>query len=895
MKIDPPITFGIALFFSAVSAAMAEPVIPGLASSELDEALKGLVMVEELNCVACHASDAPFASRSKKAPRLADVGSRVNPEYLQAFIRDPHATKPGTTMPDLLHHLEDRDKDAAATELTHFLLSLKQNNFSLQAPDRVAAQQGERLFHSRGCVACHSPRGSDGEEILNDNSVPLGALEKKYSVRSLLQFLRQPDSVRPSGRMPDMRLQGKDAERITHYLLRKTEVPGNLSYTLFRGLVWEGLDSDNVEAERAGLTRDFAPASLGKIQHQTAIAYEGWLQVAEAGNYTFFLQMNGGSLLIDGEEIIQLDPSNRRGPRELSGVAELQTGWRKIQLTYFHTGRDPTFAFEMQGPNFERQPIPSSMLSISAEPIPSFEPVAADTEMAARGKIQFTRLGCANCHDDLQAGKAPQHAFAALTPDEGCLSEDTGSWPDFALDAQQRRLIAGILPTAETLRLNDRQQIDKTMVTFNCIGCHDRTGVGGVDPQRDRYFTGSKPALGNQGRLPPPLSHVGAKLTPEWIGEVMLRGKRQRDYLDANMPQYGEANVGHLVELFGNVDELEAVTLPKISNIQESRDAGYEMIGADGFSCIACHDYNGQQAGGAGALDIVNVTERVNKEWFHLYMRDPQRFHASVIMPGYWPGGQSTRPEILDGDPARQIEALWNYLADGTRAKKPKGLSRQSNEIRVSDVAEICRGRGTAGYRGIGVGYPERLNLAFDSEEMALRLLWKGDFANVNHGSFHPRGDARIAFPPGIPFHRLKSMDDDWPYKGKTDYTFPHDHGYQFRGYHLDDLRRPTFRYRFGDIEIEDFFEDFTDDSGKAWFSRTFRFDSPQAQEQFYFRAAAGPKITRASDSAFIIEKLELRITSDHSAVVREGDPAELLVPLSLPEGKSTLLLEYRW
>ena len=79
-------------------------------------------------------------------------------------------------------------------------------------------------------------------------------------------------------------------------------------------------------------------------------------------------------------------------------------------------------------------------------------------------------------------------------------------------------------------------------------------------------------------------------------------------------------------------------------------------------------------------------------------------------------------------------------------------MSRQSNELRVSDVAEICRGRGTAGYRGIGVGYPERINLAFDSEEMALRLLWKGEFASVNHGSFRARGGERISFPPAFLF-----------------------------------------------------------------------------------------------------------------------------------------------
>ncbi len=897
-KIVQLITLRTMLYFSVAPVALAQPIIPGLVSSELDPKLKGLVLIEELNCVACHQSAAPFAARSKKAPRLSAVGSRVNPKYLEAFISDPHETKPGTTMPDVLSQLDKEERKQVAKSLTHFLLSQKKNDFSLQPPDAVAAEHGEHLFRSRGCVACHSPRNEAGTELLQESSVPLGALEKKYSVKSLVDFLRRPHSSRPSGRMPDSRLQGNDAERIAHYLLRDTRVPGPLAYKMYRGQVWEGLESDKVEAERAGQVRDFALASLGSVHHQTAVEYQGWLKIPQQGSYTFYLQMNGGSLHVDGKQLVLEDPSNRRGPKRMQASTELPAGWRKIELTYFHTGRDPKFSFELEGPQFKRQAIPSSMLSVSEQPIPAFEPLVVDPALAARGRKHFGFLGCAKCHDDLRIPSESGPAFATLDPGKGCLSEAPGKWPRFNLDGKQRQLIAKALPGVEQERLNERQQLEKALVTFNCIACHDRSGLGGIAPERNANFSGTREALGNQGRLPPPLSHVGAKLKPEWIAEVLLRGKRQREYLDASMPQFGEANVGHLVNLFAKVDKLEAVTIPKIANIKESKSAGYEMMGTTGFSCIACHDFNGQKAGGAGALDIVHVTDRIQKNWFHLYMRNPARFHSTVIMPSYWPGGQSIRPNILKGDTAQQIEALWTYLLDGPRAKNPKGLSRQSAEIRVTDVAEIARGRGTAGYRGIGVGYPEGINLAFDSEEMALRQLWKGDFASVNHGSFRARGGERISFPPGIPFHRLKSMDDHWPYKGKSNYTFPHDHGYQFRGYHLDALRRPTFLYHYGEVTVEDLFEDVPDKDGKdgkAWFKRTFRFETPGAQKPFYFRAASGKKITAQADREFVIDQLQLRITSDHKGVVREGDPGEVLIPLTLPKGRSTLTLEYRW
>ena len=883
------------LLCSVVPVVLAEPVVPGLASNQLDPQLKGLVLIEELNCAACHTSDASMAARSKKAPRLSEVGSRVNPSYLEAFIRDPHGTKPGTTMPDLLTQLGGEEKKRVAASLTHFLLSLKKNDFSLQPPDAVAAQHGQRLFHSRGCAACHAPRDAKGTELLTKNSAPLGALEKKYSFKSLVDFLRQPHASRPSGRMPDLRLQGQDIERIAHYLLQNTRVPGSLNYTLYRGQVWEGLDSDKVKAERAGLVKDFALESLGNVQHHTGIKYEGWMNIANQGRYTFFLQMNGGSLSVDGKQIIQQEPSDRRGIKQLEGATELATGWRKIQLTYFHTGHEPKFSCEMEGPQFQRQPISSSMLSVSNEKIPVFEPLKVDAELAARGREQFGKLGCANCHNDLQVPAKSGPALAKLDASRGCLSQAAGPWPRFDLNVEQRGWITKALPHAEQPQLDGKQQINKTLVTFNCIACHERTGLGGIAPERNALFTGTQPALGDQGRLPPPLSHVGAKLKPEWLAEVLLRGKRQRDYLDAAMPQFGEANVGHLVELFGKVDELETVTVPKVANMQESKNAGYEMIGTAGLSCIACHEFNGQKSGEVSALDIAHVTERLKKNWFNLYMRQPSRFHPTVIMPSYWPAGQSTRPNILGGDTAQQIEALWTYLEDGIRAKKPAGLSRQSNELRVGDVTEVCRGHGPAGYRGIGVGYPERINLAFDSEEMALRRLWKGEFANVEMGSFHPRGTDPISFPPGIPFHRLKSLEDDWPYKGKTNYPFPQDHGYQFRGYHLDAKRRPTFLYHYGDIAVEDYFEDVRDKDGKAYFKRTFTFATPAGQLPFYFRAAAGKKITMQSDRNFGIDQLQLRITSEHRGIVREGNPGEVLIPLTLPQGRSTLTLEYQW
>jgi mono/diheme cytochrome c family protein len=647
--------------------------------------------------------------------------------------------------------------------------------------------------------------------------------------------------------------------------------------------------------------KDFALANFGKIRGQFALKYEGWINVTDAGDHTFYLTMNGGSLNIGGNEIFTVKPSQMRESQKLEKTVSLKAGWNKVMLVYYHVGTRPTLSLEMKGPEFKRGPIPSSLLSVSDKPVPAFEPFLADPALTARGREHFTALGCASCHDDLNLKGKDHTPFSELTAGKGCLSKPTtlisskNKHPHYHLSDEQNELITKSLQVSEIKELSNIENVHKTLVTFNCIACHEREGVGGISPERLETFTGTHPELGDQGRIPPTLSHVGAKLQPEWIHKVLVEGKRQRPYMNVVMPHYGESNVGHLTELFGKMDTLEKVKLPVIENIKESKNAGYDMIGPKGVSCVACHNFNGENSVGAGALDLVNVTQSLQKNWFHLFMQNPSRFHETGIMPSFWPGGQSIRPDVLDGKPDQQIEALWAYLADGPKAKKPEGLSRQSNDVRVFDKAEIVRGRSPVGYRGIGVGYPERLNLAFDSDEMALRLLWKGEFASVNFGSFNVSGNEKIEFPQGIPFHRLKSMDANWPYKSKTNYLFPQDHGYQFRGYRLDELRRPTFQYEYGDVKVEDFFEDVSEGENKAKFKRTFTFDTAEAQELFYFRAAVGEEILAKEEKSYQIDKLQIRITSDHKGLIREGSPGDLLIPIELPKGKSTLTIEYQW
>ncbi len=226
-------------------------------------------------------------------------------------------------------------------------------------------------------------------------------------------------------------------------------------------------------------------------------------------------------------------------------------------------------------------------------------------------------------------------------------------------------------------------------------------------------------------------------------------------------------------------------------------------------------------------------------------------------MPSFWPGGKAIRNEILDGDPHQQIEAIWQYLLDGRQARAPRGLHLEPIELLATDDQAVMLRRSYQGIgkRGIGVGYPGGVNLAFDAEQMRIAMIWQGRFADPGgvwrgqgHGTVRPLGTDLIRFGPGPELDDAKSpwvVDDGRPPK------------HQFTGYFLDDLGRPTFTYRFDTIDVEDCSVDVKDEeSGETIFKRTLTFTSKRPRQDLVFRAGTNDKIARIRRSHFSTRRL---------------------------------------
>jgi hypothetical protein len=124
---------------------------------------------------------------------------------------------------------------------------------------------------------------------------------------------------------------------------------------------------------------------------------------------------------------------------------------------------------------------------------------------------------------------------------------------------------------------------------------------------------------------------------------------------------------------------------------------------------------------------------------------------------------------------------------------------------------------------------------------------------------------------------------------------------YKFHGYKLDTLRRPTFRYDFRDIAIEDFPADEREDGEAALVRSLTLKQNPNAKPNattIYFRAAVGDKIEPQTDGSFQVDgRMTLRFatSSGEKPFVRRLDLSELLAPVAFEKEKATVNVTYSW
>ena len=716
---------------------------------DLTDLDSGTLLLSELGCVACHASN-ETGVQPAVAPDLSDVGHRLQREWVVDFLSDPHGHSPGTRMPDPFWVLQPEERRVTIEAISAFLSSRQQTVTLPRANgaspvlhefwEKGNAEVGRDLYHSVGCVACHAPDpGFEGsapqdsamEQLLEQlepeeieelglsrqvravPSIPAfvpgqpsngqsSDLATKYTLQSLTLFLLDPHRVRPSGRMPSLRLTPSEAADLASYLIR--------------------------------------------------------------------------------------------GERSVSVVADQ-----------------------------------------------SHDQLRSLTEQIKAGATAFADYGCVRCHtadgvDALIAGtieaKPTPKSLAQLDLDStaSCLSDPVAGMPAYQLDDQQKQVIHNAikhLQTASNVKatggagstVNDaKQKVWHQMVRYNCVACHERKFVqdgpvlGGIGRYRKPFFeTTAKVDIGDEGRLPPSLSGVGAKLSTAGLKGVFgMKAIPHRPFMTIRMPAYHESSVASLVEDLPQADGKDSRTADDVFaaaaqlSTEKLKSAGRELINT---GCVECHVFREEQLPGAVGVDLHAIDKRLQPSWFRDFIENPGALKSRTRMPTFFPDGKSNRPDLLGGNIDQQIAAIWTYLqsTDPLPEKITEAMSRDF-ELVPRDRPEVVRTfMKDVGTHAIAVGFPQGVHYAFDSESVRLTSLWKGRFLDARGTWFErfvpltsPLGESRLLVPGDAVFYRstttgLQSLQSD----------------VSFKGYRLDSQGVPTLLYQVGRWSVEDRLEPF--------------------------------------------------------------------------------------
>ncbi len=203
---------------------------------------RGEQLFRESRCITCHSVE---GKGGDIGPDLAKVSSKIHPEYLYKFIKNPQGLLPDTLMPTFgFSDQEVRDLVAfLSEEYIDIELEEEQIAQNMKSIEGANVQRGKELIETYGCTGCHEIEGVEDEgeiglklttfgdshiskmdfgEInvpLDDKTVPNWIYNKMKNSRLFKEDLK----------MPDYSFSDIQAEAITTYLLslKSEEIPAS--------------------------------------------------------------------------------------------------------------------------------------------------------------------------------------------------------------------------------------------------------------------------------------------------------------------------------------------------------------------------------------------------------------------------------------------------------------------------------------------------------------------------------------------------------------------------------------------------------------------------------------------------------------------------------------------
>jgi len=505
----------------------------------------------------------------------------------------------------------------------------------LRAAERL--REGRLLFAQLRCAACHDAAGmlpakGEGMPELAQDAPIFDEIGAKYREPWLAHWISDPHAIRPGGLMPRV--------FATH--------PGE------------------IVQEAADLAAYFAaanPMPEAKPIDETFIP-EGGALFANLGCIACHSKPG----------IEEPDPKGRIPLGHLKGKwhPAALTAWLKDPAKNYQWNRMPHFRLSDE----EAARLTAYLIGTAIHAFPS-----GPKGDASKGGALLVTAGCLNCHAGLPPTTAPKlDATLERGWATGCLAPDAaarGKAPDFVLTPAQRDALQAFASAGFASLKQDppAEFAERQIKNQRCTACHARDTEQSLWSQLEDEtapLQAAAPLEEGEGKpiattALPPLTWFGEKLRADYAAAFISGhgGEKSRPWIVARMPGFAATAKG-LAEGLAHQHGYPLID-PPLKLEPDLVKAGETLLGENGgFNCTTCHgvaDKPGTAVFEAPGINLALSQQRLRHDYALRWMLHPQRIDPETKMPRFSDDdGKTPLTDTLDGDAARQFEAIWYYI-----------------------------------------------------------------------------------------------------------------------------------------------------------------------------------------------------------------------------------------
>ena len=188
---------------------------------------QGRKLLSTMGCVHCHTVKQPDGNVLKPdddPPPLTHIAEKTSREWIYAWIKDPQAYAVSATMPNF--QLSDQD----AADISAFLISQSTPSAAAHVDVKTSAgakavdpTEAATLYGASFCSSCHAEQNAAGILVGGDFGPELTKVGSKVKPEWLRRWLNNPENYEPGTRMPHYRLDEKQIDLLSSFLLAKKD------------------------------------------------------------------------------------------------------------------------------------------------------------------------------------------------------------------------------------------------------------------------------------------------------------------------------------------------------------------------------------------------------------------------------------------------------------------------------------------------------------------------------------------------------------------------------------------------------------------------------------------------------------------------------------------------